>query len=128
VVSRRAGLICNNVILNLPRRDVPSFVIRQDRHRRRQYRAGCQGQVTDLRHDPVDYWDHRHLRGRYRGDGIPSLMLDIRLNIQTSKEAEGCLPDLRAKIMSSGISDQEQTFLLDTITSNTARCSRPTAI
>jgi hypothetical protein len=44
-------------------------------------------------------------------------MLDIRLSIRTSDEAEDCLPDLRAKIMSSGISDQEQTFLLDAVTS-----------
>jgi hypothetical protein len=44
-------------------------------------------------------------------------MLDIRLNIRTTAEAEDCLPDLRAKIMSSGISDQEQTFLLDAVTS-----------
>ena len=44
-------------------------------------------------------------------------MLDIRLSIRTAEEAEDCLPDLRAKIMSSGISDQEQTFLLDAVTS-----------
>jgi hypothetical protein len=44
-------------------------------------------------------------------------MLDISVRVRNSREADDCLPDLRAKILAGGVPDHEQTFLLDAVTS-----------
>src|SRR4051794_37097292 len=65
----------------------------------------------------MDRRNPRRVCSHHRGDCVPSLMLDVRLRIANSKEAEDFLPDLRAKIMASGLSDREKTFLLEAVTS-----------